>query len=146
MAAGKISDLDIIERLFYNKIEVTNMDIQKYWQAVLEQDREALADFFREDAWVNWHNTNEHFTVSEFIRANCDYPGQWDGEVERIVELEDQIITAVHVYPKDRSLSFHVVSFLRVRDGKIRSIDEYWGDDGQPPKWRQDLHIGRPIR
>ena len=114
------------------------MDIQKYWQAVLEQDRE--------DAWVNWHNTNEHFKVSEFIRANCDYPGQWDGEVERIVELEDQIITAVHVYPKDRSLSFHVVSFLRVRDGKIQSIDEYWGDDGQPPKWRQDLHIGRSIR
>jgi len=60
------------------------MDIQKFWSAVLRQDREELKDFFWEEARVDWPNTNEHFTVSEFIRANCDYPGQWDGEVERI--------------------------------------------------------------
>ena len=122
------------------------MDIHKFWSAVLRQDREALKGFFRADAWVNWHNTNEHFTAEEFIRANCDYPGDWDGEVERIVEQGGLTITATHVYSKDQSLSFHVVSFIRVKEGKIASIDEYWGDDGQPPKWRQELGIGRPIR
>ena len=39
------------------------MDIYAYWQAVLRQDRETLADFFREDAKVCWHITNECFTV-----------------------------------------------------------------------------------
>lgn len=122
------------------------MDIQKFWSAVLRQDAAEMACFFTEDAWVNWHNTNEHFTAAEFIRANCEYPGQWAGESARIIRMDDQIITVTHIYPKNRTSSFHVVSFLRLKNDLIQSIDEYWGDDGQPPQWRQELHIGRPIR
>ena len=29
---------------------------------------------------------------------------------------------------------------------KIASIDEYWGDDGETPKWRLDMEIGKRIR
>lgn len=122
------------------------MDIHEYWSAVLRQDRKALLDFFREDARVNWHNTNECFTAAEFVRANCDYPGSWDGDVERVVELPGEVITVTHVYDKAKTVSFHVVSFLRLRGNKIQSLDEYWGDDGQPPRWRQEMGIGRPIR
>lgn len=122
------------------------MDIQRFWSAVLKQDRDALAAFFHEDAWVNWHNTNEHFTVPEFIRANCDYPGAWDGEVERIMEQVDQIITVTHVYDREKTVSLHAVSFFRIRQDKIQSIDEYWGDDGRPPQWRENMHIGRSIK
>ena len=122
------------------------MDIRKYWSAVLRQDRESLAAFFHRDAWVNWHNTNEHFTVSEFVRANCDYPGVWDGEVERIVEQDNLVITVTYVYNTEQTASCHVVSFLRTKEDKIQSIDEYWGDDGEPPEWRQELHIGSPIK
>ena len=90
--------------------------------------------------------TNEHFTVEEFIKANCEYPGEWDGEVERIENAGDLIITATHVYPKDKSISFHVISFIRTKQDKIISIDEYWSDDGDAPQWRQKMHIGSPIR
>jgi hypothetical protein len=31
-------------------------------------------------------------------------------------------------------------------DGKIASVDEYWGDDGAAPQWRQDKHIGTIIK
>ena len=31
-------------------------------------------------------------------------------------------------------------------DGKIASVDEYWGDDGPAPQWRQDKHIGTKIK
>lgn len=122
------------------------MDVLEYWNAVLRQDREALSVFFWEDAWVNWHNTNEHFTVREFIQANCDYPGQWDGEVERVVELGNQVITVTWVYNREKTISCHAVSFFCIRDDKIQYVDEYWGDDGSPPRWRQALHIGRPIQ
>ncbi len=123
-----------------------NFDVQQYWLAVLNQDADAIAAWFHSDAWVNWNNTNEHFSVEEFIKANCTYPGDWDGEVEKAVYTHDQVITALHVYPKDRSQSFHVTSFIRLLDGKIASIDEYWGDDGEPPKWRRDLKIGTKIK
>lgn len=122
------------------------MDIKKYWSAVLRQDADAMRTYFAPNAWVNWHNTNEHFTVEEFIRANCEYPGDWDGEVEQMIRTQTHIITAVHVCTKDQKLHFHVTSFIRVENDQILSIDEYWGDDGDAPQWRRELHIGSPIR
>lgn len=122
------------------------MDIENFWRDVLAQDAEAIRSYFLEDAYVNWHCTNEHFTVEEYIRANCEYPGEWDGEIERREMLEDLIITATRVWTKDGSMSFHVVSFLKVTDGKIAAMDEYWGDDGEPPAWRQEKQIGGSIR
>ena len=122
------------------------MNVREYWDAVLRQDADAIRKFFNPDAWVNWHNTNEHFTLEEFIRANCEYPGQWAGELERMVSAADQLVTAVHVYSRDHRLHFHVTSFIRILDGKICSIDEYWGDDGPAPQWRQDKKIGTKIK
>lgn len=122
------------------------MDIKQFWRDVLAQDRDAIREYFCDDAYVNWHCTNERFTVEEFIRANCKYPGEWDGAVERIENAGDTAITVTHVYPKDRSLSFHVISFIRVRHDKIISVDEYWADDGAAPEWQQEMHIGQPIK
>ncbi len=122
------------------------MDLNNYWQAVLRQDADALRKFFHPEAYVRWHNTNEHFTADEFIRVNCEYPGRWEGEVERIEEWGETVITAAHVYALDEPLSFHVVSFLKIKDGRILAIDEYWGDDGQPPQWRRKKQIGKAIK
>lgn len=121
------------------------MDVKRYWAAVLEQNADAMREYFHVEGYVRWHATNEHFTVEEFIQANCEYPGEWDGEVERIEEVGDLIITAVHVYTRSRSLSFHVVSFIRLKEDKILSVDEYWGDDGIAPKWRLNKQIGCSI-
>ena len=112
------------------------MDIYGFWRDVLGQDAERIRGYFREDAYVNWHCTNEHFSVQEYLIANCEYPGEWDGEVERVEEINDLTITVTHVYPKDRSLSFHVTSFFQIPDGRIQSLDEYWADDGTAPDWR----------
>ena len=70
------------------------MDVKQFWHDVLRQDAVAIRAWFAEDAYVNWHCTNEHFTVNEFIRANCEYPGDWDGTVERVEVLDDLYITA----------------------------------------------------
>ena len=121
------------------------MDINQYWNAVLKQNKIQLRTFFHKDAYIRWHCTNENFTVDEFIQANCEYPGQWDGHIERTEYLHDLIITVVHVFSSNHSLSFHVVSFIKLKDQLIMSIDEYWGDDGMAPQWRLDKHIGTPI-
>ena len=34
----------------------------------------------------------------------------------------------------------------QVKEGKILSVDEYWGDDGSAPQWRQELNIGMKIK
>ncbi len=121
------------------------MDIKAFWRAVLAQDEPEIRTYFAPDAYVNWHCTNEHFTVDEFIIANCEYPGKWDGVVERVDALDGLTVTVTRVYPKDWSRSFHVTSFIQMENDKIVSLDEYWADDGSAPQWRLEKHIGTPI-
>ncbi|MBQ6233151.1 MAG: nuclear transport factor 2 family protein [Clostridia bacterium] len=121
------------------------MNLHAYWEAALKQRRDELAACFAPDAIIRWHCTGEMFTVEEFIRANCDYPGEWDGCVERAEQTPAGCVTAVRVWPADRSASYHAVSFFTLKNGLIAALDEYWADDGEPPAWRQEMGIGRPI-
>lgn len=58
------------------------MNIERYWSDTLRQNAEAMRAYFDDNAYIKWHNTNELFNSEEFIRANCEYPGSWDGEIE----------------------------------------------------------------
>jgi len=123
-----------------------NMDIKAFFQAVIAQDEAALRAFFHPLAVVRWHTSNECFSAEEYIRANCVYPGLWDGEIEKCMYCADTTIIAARVFPRDKSACFHVVSFIRVENDKIIEMDEYWSDDAPPPAWRTEMHIGKPIR
>ena len=122
------------------------MDIYKFQKAVISQNEAEIRKHFHPDACVKWHCTNELFTVEEFIKANCEYPGEWEGEVERAEEKDDLIIAVTNVYTKDRSASFHAVSFIKTENDKIISMDEYWADDASPPEWRLQKNIGKKIK
>ncbi len=121
------------------------INIEKFWEAVLTQDAVKLKGYFKKDAYINWHCTNEHFTVDEYIKANCEYPGKWTGKSERIEGINNLIITVMKVYSTDKHISFHVVSFFRVEEEQIVALEEYWGDDGIAPQWRLDKKIGEQI-
>ena len=122
------------------------MDIQGFITAVLRQDGQQLRAYFLPDAYVNWHNTNEHFTVEEYIRANCEYPGEWAGEIERVIQTQDMVVAVTHVYSTDFSISCHSTSFIQLCGDRIAFMDEYWGDDGPAPLWRQQKQIGTRIK
>ncbi|WP_411676896.1 nuclear transport factor 2 family protein [Caproicibacter sp.] len=118
--------------------------IVQYWESIATQDEQKLRGYFCRDAYIRWHNTNEQFGVEEFLRANCDYPGNWNGTVERIEQKDDLIITVTHVWAE--GMSFHVTSFIQMMGNSIKAIDEYWGDDGCAPQWRTEKNIGKPIQ
>ena len=104
------------------------MNIEAFWEAVIEQKADVLRTFFHKDAYINWHCSNEHFSVEEYIQANCEYPGESYGMIERTESVGDLTILVGNILSKDKSLSLHVVSFIRTRDNKIISMDEYYGD------------------
>lgn len=126
-----------------------NMDyrdiIISYLKHVVSQNKKELKGYFADDAVINWHNTNEQFNTEEFIIANCEYPGNWCGEVERIEQIDNKVIAVSRIWITDMTVSFHVTSFFKFVDGKITVLDEYYSDDGKVPKWRVDKHIGKPI-
>lgn len=121
------------------------MNIYNFWKDVLAQNADAIRDYFDENAYINWHCTNEHFNVDEFIIANCEYPGNWGGEVERVEKIDDLFVTVTHVYSENRKYSCHVTSFIKTVNDKIAAVDEYWADDGIAPDWRLEKQIGKAI-
>ena len=122
------------------------MDIQQYWEAVAAQDALRMRAFFQDKAVIRWPNTNAQFTVEEFLRANCEYPGTWCGELERTEQLGDLLISVARIYSMEPAESHHVVCFMRLKDGRIAAMDEYWGEDSIAPQWRLDKVIGSAIK
>lgn len=122
------------------------MDINTLWNDIINQNRDALPSYFCDDAVIRWHCTNEQFTVDEYIKVNCDYPGRWQGEIERIEESDSKIILVGRVQSFDKTVSCHVTSFIQLLNGKICKMDEYWADDGEVPNWRKELGIGKAIK
>lgn len=134
-------------RLAPSQLEVQKaFKVHAYWEATLQQNPALMKSFFDETAVIRWHNTNEQFSAEEFIWVNCTYPNKWDGEIERIHQADDLIITVVRVFATHKPLSFHVTSFIKLQNEKIISIDEYWGDDAEIPQWRKDMKIGKEIK
>ena len=109
-------------------------DVYKFFDMVLSQNALEIKKFFNEDAYIDWHNTNERFTVDEFIEVNCTYPDKWGGEVERVEQIENLIIAVAKVVNIIDNSSFYVNSFILLENGKISKLDEYWGDNVKSPQ------------
>ena len=120
--------------------------ITNYWNDVAKQNAKQLELYFNLDALIFWHDSNEQFTVSEFIMANCEYPGDWCVEIERVEQIRGLVITVTRVFLSDKSVSVHVVSFFEFENDKIASLNEYWGEDVEIPQWRLEKNLGRPIK
>ena len=128
-----------------NRIE-KKFEIREFWEAIVHQKETEIRKYFNKTAIIRQPNTNEEFSLEEFIEANCKYPGKWDGEIERIEKIEDLIITITRVFNIENTISFRVISFINIKDNKIISMDEYWSKDGEAPKWRLDMKLGKKIK
>ena len=115
------------------------------WNDMDKQNWSNIGTYFEDRAVINWNNTNERFTVEEFIRVNAEYPGDWSIEIERLECTGNLVISVVKVQLKSDNISVHATSFFEFNNGKIKVLNEYWGDDGKAPQWRIEKQIGKPI-
>lgn len=115
------------------------------WNDMNNQDWNNIHTYFDDEAIINWNNTNEEFNLTEYVRANCEYPGDWSIIIERLECIGSLVISVVKVQLKNDDVSFHGISFFEFNDGKINLLNEYWGDDGKAPQWRIDKQIGKAI-
>ncbi|HFL2530943.1 nuclear transport factor 2 family protein [Clostridioides difficile] len=100
------------------------MNVYSFWNDTLAQDAVKIRKYFHENAYINWHDTNEHFTLEEFIIANCEYPDKWNGKVERVLEFGNLVITVTHVYAINKPLSFHLSALKMIRLFLLMNIGE----------------------
>lgn len=115
------------------------------WKHMDAQEWDALSGYFAPEAVVLWPNTNERFDVNGFVRANREYPGRWRIQVQRAAACGGGVVTVVRVQADEGDVSLHAVSFFEIQAGKITRLEEYWGEDGPAPAWRQAMEIAEPI-
>lgn len=115
------------------------------WNDIDRQNWNNIHKYFEKEAIIKWNNTNEKFTVEEFVRANCEYPGDWSIKIERLECIENLVISVVKVHLANSDVSFRATSFFNFNNVKIKELNEYWGDYGKAPQWRIDKQIGKPI-
>ncbi|AFS78482.1 hypothetical protein Curi_c14720 [Gottschalkia acidurici 9a] len=98
------------------------------WDDVDKQNWNVLSRYFKDDFIINWNNINEMFNVKEFVRINAEYPGDWNTKIECLEYIEKLVISVVKVQFKNGYMSFHATSFFEFNNGKIKVLNEYWGD------------------
>lgn len=101
------------------------------WNDIDKQNWDNIRSYFEDEAIINWNNTNERFTVEEFIKVNSEYPGDWNINIERLECIDKLVISVVRVQLKNENISVHATSFFEFSDDKIKVLNEYWGDDGK---------------
>ena len=118
-------------------------DVHEFCRNVVTQNAAELPKFFAPDAVICWHDSNEQLTMEEYIRANCEYPGTWDGKILRIEKTKEGLMTITKI--SSDGLQFHITSFFTILQGKVTRLDEYYSEVGDAPQWRKDMGIGKPI-
>ena len=83
------------------------------------------------DLTVGYVHTGELLDADGFLRANSEYPGVWQVDVEEIVGKGDRAVSRARVF--DDGQSFYVASFARTAAGRLAAMTEVWTDTGQPP-------------
>lgn len=117
--------------------------IRALWQATAAQDAAEMERYFSEDAVILWPNSGERFTLVEYLRANCEYPGTWLGEVEQTTL--DGSMAVARVWSASGG-TFRAVSLYQWRGERISRLEEYWGEVAPAPVWRQSMGIGTAIQ
>jgi len=119
-------------------------DTAKFLKDVVTQNANDLPKHFTPNAVIYWHCSNEQLTVDEYVKANCEYPGNWEGTVERTEKIEGGMVIASRISSgKD---TFLITAFAKLEKGKISRLDEYYSECGPVPQWRQEMKIGKPIK
>jgi len=118
-------------------------DVEKFCHYVVKQNADEIVKFFAQDAIICWHDSNEQLTVAEYIKANCAFPGEWDGKILRMEKTKEGLMTITKI--SSEGLSFHITSFFTILQGKITRLDEYYSEVGDAPQWRKEMGIGKAI-
>lgn len=116
--------------------------VELFWDCIHNADFDGLIQLMSEDACVWLPNTREVFRgTSKYIEFNKRYPGRWHVDLEKSYVSGETTISVAKLYNSDHTLNFYVTSFFKLKDNVIEEIIEYYGDNGEPPKWRLEEEL-----
>jgi len=120
-------------------------DSQGFFEAVIMQNADKLRAYFEPHAIIRWEDSHEQLTTDGYVRATCEYPGDWQGKIKSITPLacdDADTVVVSNIYSSDGD-NFYVISFFTFNADKslISQLVEYYSAVNEPPEWRKDLSI-----
>jgi hypothetical protein len=110
--------------------------VRALWDSFQQRDWAGARRLLADDAAMTWVCTAERFQGGDAVIAvNAAYPEGWSIHVLDCAPLADgRILSLVRVdHPPQ---CFFATSLVRVEDGLIVEIEEYWATAEAPPAWR----------
>jgi len=111
--------------------------VEQYWKAFDEYNFDLAGTFMDTNAKVIWPNTQEIFKGRDnFILTQKNYPGTWKIILEKLISINEIVISVVKLTSVENSQSHYATSFFEFKGNYIIKITEYWGEISEPPEWR----------
>ena len=113
--------------------------VKQYWKEFDEYNFDLVGTFMDTNVKVIWPNTQEIFKgYKNFILTQKKYPGIWKIILEKLISINEIVISIVKVTSVENPQSFYATSFFEFKGNSIIKITEYWGEISEPPDWRID--------
>jgi ketosteroid isomerase-like protein len=109
------------------------------WERLEARDWEGVAAILDDRLVLDWPQSGERIRGrANFLAVNQAYPGEWHITVERVVAAGDEVVTVVRVdFADEPGRIDRAASFMRVRNGRVASILEFWPDAFPAAEWRR---------
>lgn len=111
--------------------------VERFWTAMGENDFQAAGELLHDEFVLAWPQSGERIRGrANFVAINVQYPatGRWRFTLHRLVADSSGVVTDITV--TDGTVSGRVITFSKVRDGRIVRQTEYWPDPFEPAPWR----------
>ena len=111
--------------------------VENFWAAMQTNDFAYAGEFLHDDYVLEWPQSRERIRGRlNFVAINENYPahGRWEFEIHRIFAEGDEVVSDVTV--SDSVIEGRVITFSKVRNGKIVQQTEFWPDPFEAPAWR----------
>ncbi len=111
--------------------------VERFWQTMNTNDWRAAGELLHDDFVLDWPQSGERVRGRDnFVAINAAYPaaGRWSFTVHRVVADEAGAVSDVSV--TDTARHDRVISFFRMRDGRVWRVVEYWPDPFDAAPWR----------
>jgi limonene-1,2-epoxide hydrolase len=118
--------------------------VERFWELMRSNDFRSVGSVLSDDFVLDWPQSNERIRGRDnFAAMNEEYPahGSWQFTVNRIVGTDLEAVSDVSV--TDGVQRARVISFFKVREGKIVGMVEYWPEDYPADENRK--HLTEPM-
>jgi len=112
----------------------TKRIIRRFWKNIDSRNWNNVESMLHNDFVAEFPQSKEVFNAKTFLIMNQNYPGNWKLSVQQIIVESNSVVSEIRVETNEKVEIG--ISIIKLMDGKIINIREFWPEPFDIPKWR----------